>query len=312
MSIKIRVLVVALVALLVGCETEFIPAEIEVVPQIVVEGYVEASGVQSAPPYVILTRNLPFFTRLDTSEFADFYVHDAFVTVDDGDQTVTLTEVCLDDLTPEQVQLAEDFLGANLTQVPISFCVYLDASLRMFGEEGKTYSLRIEAEEKVLTASATIPIHTGLDSLWFDVPPGAPTRDSLAQLKVQLTDPDGPNYYRYFVNANGTGFRRDDFSVLEDDFFEGRELIFPLNKPQVDSVDFDLSTFGLFTRGDSITLKWLNFEESVFNFWNTIEFAAANQGPFSNATIIDSNIEGGLGVWSAQSASYYDLVVPER
>ncbi|MEM9836811.1 MAG: DUF4249 domain-containing protein [Bacteroidota bacterium] len=304
--------ILLLAALLWSCEEEFIPDEITVVPQIVVEGYVEAAGENSTPPYVILTRNLPFFSTLDSTEFSDIYVHDALVTVDNGDAIMQLTEVCLNDLSPEQVAVAEAFLGVNIDLVPISFCVYLDLTLAYVGEAGKTYDLRIEAEDKVITASTTIPEHAPLDSLWFVEPPGQATRDTLAQLQVQLTDPAGPTFYRYFVNANNAGFQRDDFSVLDDGFFDGEEIVFPLNKPAVDSVDFDLSTFGLFTRGDEVTVKWITFERDVFDFWNTIEFAAANQGPFSNATIIDSNVEGGLGVWAGQSASYYDLVVPER
>lgn len=301
-----------MVGVFTACEDEFVPDEVRANPQIVVEGYVEAAGENSAPPYVILTRNLPFFQRIDSSEFADFYVHDAQVSIDDGSQIIELTEVCLNSLTPEQVALAEAFLGTNLALVPSSFCVYLDAQFRMVGEAGKTYDLRIEAGDELLTASTTVPEIIALDSIWFDVPPGEDTRDSLAQMKVQLTDPPGPNFYRYFVNANGTGFRRDDFSVLEDDFFDDREIVFPLNKPAVDSVEFDLSTFGLFTRGDEITLKWMTIDEDVFNFWNTIEFASANQGPFSNYTIIDTNIEGGLGIWAGQAASYTDHIVPQR
>lgn len=295
-----------------ACEEEFTPEEVEVVPQIVVEGYVEAAGESSAPPYVILTRNLPFFSEIDSSAFGDFYVHDANITVNDGLTTVQLIEICLNSLTPEQVEIAEAFLGTNIEAVPSNFCVYLDPTVSMLGREGRTYELRIEAEGQNLRSSTTIPEVVPLDSVWFVNPPGEDTRDSLAQMQVRLNDPPGPNFYRYFVNANDTGFRRDDFSVIDDGFFDGRALTFPLNKPAVDSVSFDLSTFGLFTRGDEVVLKWINFERAVFDFWNTVEFAAANQGPFSNATLIDTNIEGGLGVWSGQSARYYRRNVPPR
>lgn len=294
---------------LFACEDEFIPEQVEVRPQLVVEGYIEAAGERSFPPYVILSRNLPFFTSLDSNQFADFYVHDAIVTVDDGTQNLVLTEICLNDLSPEQIELAANFLGTNVALVPINFCVYIDPTLAMRGEEGKTYTLNIEAEGKTLSARATIPPLVPLDSLWFTPPPGLATRDTLAQLQARLSDPAGKNFYRYFVDVNSQGLRRDDFSVLEDPFFDGRSFDFPLNRPRDPEEDFDLSTFGLFRLGDTITLKWVNIGEEVFRFWNTIEFAAANQGPFSNATIIDSNIEGGLGVWSAQSAVYYDRVV---
>ncbi|PHI21717.1 hypothetical protein CEQ90_00055 [Lewinellaceae bacterium SD302] len=302
-------LLFSLIALLFGCEKEFTPPDVEPEPQIVVEGYVEAAGDQSSPPYVILTRTLPFFSTLDSSQFADFYVHDAVVTVDDGDQIVALTEICLADLSPAQLALAEGFLGGNIDSRANSFCVYLDPGLQMFGQEGRSYDLRVEVENEVLTASTTIPAHVPLDSLYFVEPPGEDTRPDLAQMQVGITDPPGRNFYRYFVGINGGSFRRDDFSVLEDAFFDDRAIVFPLNRPLPDTSDFDLSTFGLFTIGDTAKVKWVTFDEASFNFWNTIEFASANQGPFSNYTIIDSNVEGGLGIWSGRSASYYESIV---
>ncbi len=301
-----------LLSLLLACEETFVPAEVELRPQIVVEGYIEAAPDRSLPPYVLLTRNLPFFSSLDSNQFGDFFVHNAQVSVSDGSRTVNLTELCLNDLSPEQLAIATSFLGSNLAIVPSNFCVYLDLSFTMQGEVGKTYQLSIAVENQSLQATASIPPTVPFDSIWFVPPPGLATRDSLAQLLVRLSDPLGKNFYRYFVEVNGNGMRRDDFSVIEDPFFEGQTLDFPLNKPRDPSVEFDLSTLGLFTRGDTLTLKWVSFEEAVFRFWNTIEFAAANQGPFSNGTIIDSNIEGGLGIWSAQSAVYYNLIVPAQ
>lgn len=296
--------------LLSGCEEEFTPPDVETSPQIVVEGYIEASGENSAPPYVILTRTLPFFRNLSSDEFADFFVHDAVVTVDDGDQQAVLTEICLADLTPEQQVLAEAFLGTNIDAVSPNFCVYLDVFSGMRGEVGKTYALSVSTPAgDELTATTTIPEHVALDSVYFAMPPGEPTRPELRQLQAILSDPAGPNFYRYFVQVNSGGFRRDDFSVLDDRFFDGGSFVLPLNQPLPDSADFDLSTFGLFTQGDTIELKWINFEKEVFDFWNTIEFAAANQGPFSNYTIIDTNVEGGLGIWAGQSASFYRRVV---
>lgn len=292
-----------------SCEEEFIPPDVDSEPQIVVEGYVEASGDQSAPPYVILTRTLPFFRDLDSSQFADFFVHDAEVTVDDGTSLVSLVELCLNDLSPEQIALAQSFLGENVNVVNANFCVYLDPTLSMFGEEGRTYDLSIRAEGKELRATTTIPVHAPLDSVFFAEPPGTLDRPDLKQMQIVLNDPPGPNFYRYFVSVNRGGFRRDDFSVLDDPFFDNREVTIPLNQPLADTANFDLATFGLFTVGDTATLKWVTFGEPSFNFWNTIEFAAANQGPFSNYTIIETNVEGGLGIWSGQSASYYERIV---
>ena len=53
----------------------------------------------------------------------------------------------------------------------------------------------------------------------------------------------------------------------------------------------------------------MSIGEEQFNFWNTLEFSRANQGPFSSYTRIDHNVEGGLGIWGGIAARYYPLTV---
>ena len=50
--------------------------------------------------------------------------------------------------------------------------------------------------------------------------------------------------------------------------------------------------------------KW-----EVYRNWNTLEFSNANQGPFASYTRLESNINGGLGIWGGLSVSYYTRVV---
>ena len=310
---RILLLLAGFVCLIVSsfsCQEEFTPETVAGPHPLVVEGYIEAAGNQSSPPYVFLTRSFPFFSEIGTDQFDDFYVHDATITVFDGEQEVRLTELCFNDLTPEQRELAANFLGRDLDSLGINLCVYLDLGLNMFGEEGKTYNLRVEAEGEILTAVTTIPRQIPLDSVFFVEPPGEP-RDTLAQLRVILDDPPEDNWYRYFVQVEDEGFRRDNFSVFDDRLFADERLEFPLNRPLASGESFDLSTFGLFRRGTNMTLKFLFIDEAHHRFWETLEFANSNQGPFSNYTRIATNIEGGLGIWGGIAASYYERDVPE-
>lgn len=300
-----------ILALLTSCEEEFIP-EVSTDPQqIVVEGYIEA-GERPTPPFVILTRSFPFFQKINPSGFDNAFVHNANVEVSDGERTVQLTELCLNELTPEQQVLAGQLLGFNPDSIAFNFCAYIDLSFSMMGQEGKRYDLRVEAEDQVLNATTTIPFHVPLDSLWFVVPPGKPN-DTLAELRIFMTDPgDRADFYRYQTQINGMGFRSPFTSVTDDLLFNGQSFQFPLAKAEDRNAEFDPATYGLFHRGDTVALKWITLDEAHFDFWNTLEFTLANQGPFSNYTRIDSNIEGGLGIWGGLSASYYEEVVPEE
>lgn len=294
---------------LTSCETEFTPEITTEVNDIVVEGYIEA-GENARPPYVILTRAVPFFATLAVDNFNDFFVHDAIIKVSDGEEIVSLTELCLGDLSSEQKALAGEFLGIDATNLGINFCIYIDLTQSLIGELGKTYELNILAEGQELQSSTFIPAHVPLDSLRFVSPMGL-ALDSLVELRGSLTDIGGrADFYRFFSGRGNEPLRPSFNSVADDLFFDGQVLEIPIPRTYPDSVEFDPVTFGLFEKGDSITVKWMNIDEATFDFWNTLEFNAANQGPFSSYTKIESNIEGGLGIWGGYSVSYYNIIAP--
>ena len=300
--------VLIFLAALWSCEERFTPESINI-PELVVEGYIEA-GEQASPPYVILTRDMPFFSTFNADGLEGMFVHNATIEISDGETSVLLTEICLEELNEGQKQLAQSFFGFNLDSIGFNFCVYIDLSFTMMGEEGKTYDLYVESEGIQLNASTYIPEHIAVEEFRFREPPGTPN-DTLAQLICTLNDPPNEaNYYRYQVDFNGTGYISPLASVSDDRLFDGELAEFPLAKPEPRGTDdFDLETFGLFRLGDTVTIKWISLDEAHYNFWNTLEFSLANQGPFSNYTRIDSNVEGGLGIWGGISASYYRLPV---
>jgi len=295
-----------------ACEEEFIPDVTVEEPAIVVEGYIEA-GEERLPPYLLLTRSQPFFSEINLGDLDNFFVHDALVSISDGSQTVNLEEICWEDLNEVQ-QL---FLGALLEQsginnfdsIPGNFCVYVDLDNTISGEIGKTYDLKIEVEDKVLTASTTIEEQVPLDSLRFIEPEGN-VPDSLKELRVIFKDPPGVNnYYRYFTSINGTPFIPAFNSVADDALFDGQEFEFPLPKAEPRDSDAGPSSFGLYVVGDTARIKWATIDQGNFNFWNTLEFNAINQGPFASYTRVETNVTGGIGIWGAYSSHYYTIIV---
>lgn len=295
-----------------ACEEEFIPDVTTDPEQIVVEGYIEAGDID-LPPYVILTRSQPFFSEINLADFENFFVHDALVTVSDGIETVVLEELCWEDLDEVQQAQVNDLLArsrvGDVDSIPGNICVYLDFDFAMVGTIGRTYDLRIEVEDKVLTASTTLEDQVPLDSLRFIIPDGN-LPDTLRELRVVFNDPLGiANFYRYFTSINNANFIPGFNSVADDALFDGQSFEFPLPKGEPRNTTSGPATFGLYTVGDTVTVRWTTIDQANFDFWSTLEFNAINQGPFSSYTRVDTNIEGGIGIWGAYASHYYSLVV---
>ncbi len=291
-----------------SCEEEFIPEINSAPPEIVVEGFIEG-GDSPTSPFVILTRSIPFFSEISLNDIEGFFVHDAYVTVTSDDKTIQLQELCLSELSEEQQSLVSELFGVNTDSVGLDFCVYIDATFSMEGEVGKQYDLHIEVEDKVITASTTIPEVAKISNLTFQDVPGVPS-DTLRELRITLEDmPNEANFYRYFTNRNDEGLLAPFNSVLNDLFFDGDTFEFPLPKAEASGVEFDLETFGFYRVGDDMEIKFCAIDEAHFDFWSTLEFNRANQGPFSSATVISYNIEGGIGIWGGYSSSIRRLTV---
>lgn len=291
-----------------SCQVEFIPEPTGGEEEIVVEGFIEA-GENATPTYVILTKSLGFFNEISPETFSNLFVRDAEIKVSDGTTEIELTELCLSDLPPELVPVASDFLGFDAAQSALDFCIYADLSGAIEAEVGGRYDLTINVEGKTLTATTTIPEHVPLEELVFGEVPGTPS-DTLAELRCTISDPpDMPNYYRYFTQINDSVMFAGIPSVTDDRLFDGQNFEFPVNKHEPRNAEFDPETFGFYRVGDTLTLRWTNIDQEHFDFWNTLEFNALNQGPFSSYTRVDFNIDGGLGIWGGYSTSYYTLVV---
>lgn len=293
-----------------ACEREFIPEISTEAAQIVVEGYIEA-GPNASPTFVTLTRTLSFFQELGQEAFDELYVHDAEVIVRSGNEEWQLTEVCWADLPPEVRRQVLELSGFTVDTLAFNACVYIDPSFQLVGEVGRSYDLEVRVGEELLTATTTIPPHVPLDSISTRELPG----DSLVdwrEIRAFISDPaDRADYYRYFTAVNSPVLVSPINSVVDDPFFNGQSFEFPINKAEARDSTGDFETFGLYLVSDTVQIKWTNIDEAHYNFWNTLEFGAVNQGPFSSYTRIQGNVEGGLGIWGGYSFSTYDLIIAE-
>lgn len=295
----------------IGCEEPYTPSTIESQQEYVVEGYVEA-GNQTNPVFVMISRSIPYLSTVSPDKFAELFVKNAEVTVNDGDKSVRLTQICLNDLPEEIKKMVAEALNLDPENLTADICIYGDILNQIIKEEGRTYTLDITVEGKQLKATTTIPIHVPIhDLVWMD-PPGTPN-DTLARLLATIQDPlETMNYYRYFTADVGEGFVAPFNSVVDDAIFNGKTFEFPLQKAERRGGDFSPETFGLYKRGSKVVIKWCSLDKQHFNFWNTRDFAANSGGPFSSYTRISTNIEGGLGIWGGYAVSVDTLEVPVK
>ncbi len=306
--VELPILMLLAGLLLTACEERFQPELTDEEPELVIEGHIEA-GDTPLPPYIILTRTLPFYSNIHPEAIDELFVHNAVVRVSDGEQTVTLEEVCLSNIPPELQAIVAETL-TNVDTGFIDYCLYTDPGFSMVGEVGKTYDLYVETDREIATATTTIPEHVPLDSVYFVAAPGG-HGDSLLEMRVKLTDPVSEQYYRYFTSTNGGLLYPSFGSVFDDAFFNGQTFEFPLPKGEPPYREADDGVYGLHLPGDEVNLKWTNLDRDHHDFWDTVEYNKVNQGPFGSYTQIKTNIEGGLGIWGGYSVSNYLVVAVE-
>lgn len=298
----------------VSCEEPYIPPTTEEDQQYVVEGYIE-EGEGSMPTYVMVTKSLPYLSTIGPEQLANIFVKNANVTVNDGEKTVTLVQLCLNELPEELRRQALELLGLNPDSSSVNICLYVDILQQLKKKQGGKYDLNVDIDGYNLSATTTIPNYVPLYDPHFEEPPGEPS-DTLAALWFKIKDPAGPNYYRYLTTGDeGDGLLAPFQSTTDDSFFDGKEFDFPLNQAERrggGDGDNNFDDFGLFHRGDSLTVKWMCLDKVHYDFWRTRDFAANSGGPFSSYTRIKTNIKGGLGIWGGYSVGYHRLYCPPK
>jgi hypothetical protein len=303
-----------------SCEKEYIPEDVFDNPELVVEGYIEY-GDSALPPYVILTKSFPYTSTLSADKLNELFVHNATVKVSDGNTEIQLTEICLNTIAAIDTALAQMVaqsigLGdVDITQ--LNYCVYVDlaaflGSSPLIPTVGKTYDLLIIAEGDTIRSQTTIPPLVELDSVFYVNHPDFPQNDSLVELRGTLSDFAGrQDYYRVFTKRNNEPrYALIGGSVIDDSVFEGRQSFeFPIQRGQSITQEFDPNTFGYFWRGDTAVVRFSNIDYRHFRFWETLEFNLGTQGPFSTYVRVESNIQGGLGVWGGISFKDYKIII---
>ncbi len=299
-------------ALFMSCETPYVPPTTDADQLYVVEGYIE-EGPGSLPTYVLVTKSIPYLSTIGPDVFAKLFVKNANVVVNDGEKNIQLTKLCLNDLPAELRKAALETLGLNPDSTVLDICLYADLLNQINKKQGGKYDLSVTIEDQLLTATTTIPKHVPITKFRWDDPPGEPN-DTFARLWITIDDNPGvKDYYRYMTtDKDNTTLYAPQESTNDDVFFDGKSFEFPLFKAEQRDSTTNFDTFGLFMRGDSCSIKWMNLDAAHYGFWKTRDASANRGGPFSSYIRIKSNIKGGLGVWGGYSVSNYSLYCPPK
>ena len=275
---------------------------------IVVEGYME----NGRNPVVILSRDASLQETGSFIDIGELYIRNAQITVSDGERSVELVEVKENDpkVIGNLFQLPADFLDLGSQLVDFYYYTTRESDSDFRGEIGKKYTLNIDVEGQKVSGNTVIPSPPLSDSIFYQINDEI---DTLARVFLRVVDPAGEkNYYRYFTSRNEEPFYPGTFaSVADDQVVDGTSFNFPLDRAQAKSQPIeDPQTFGFFSRGDSVSVKFCTLPATHYTFWNTLETNLRNVGnPFGGITLIESNIEGGNGIWGGQACRYNTIII---
>lgn len=262
-------------------------------PKLVIDATIENDRY----PIVYLSQSLDYFSSITPDVLSSAFIHDAKITVGDGNREIKLKEY----------SLIND-LGLTLSYYTIS---PLDSSF--LGQLNQSYSIKVEVEGQSYQATTRIPnITRQIDSLWWEPVPLSKDADD-SNIFIRATDRPGlGDYIRYFTKVNSKPYFPGFNSVYDDQVIDGTSYTIPIAKGFDKNEVFSDST-AFFKKGDTVTIKLCNIDKQTYDFWRTFEFSFQSIGnPFSSPTRILSNFNNGaLGYFGGYAAQYRKFIIPE-
>ena len=293
---KLLILIFALGFVFSSCQKEIELDIPEYTPKLVVEGWIENGQY----PIVLLTRSSSFFSHLDSTYFIDsLFVKDALVVVSDG-------------VVYDTLKFTLDFNAYLNNSWPM---IYYKGS-KILGAENGSYTLHIEADNKVINGNAFIPKKVGFDSLYW-MPDPAVEGDTLGLIYAVLSDPPNEkNYYRIFAKRLGKDYNFISVtgSLIDDVYIDGKpSFTFNIIRGEMNYRDEELyedPEVGYFKRGDTVVVKISSITMDHYLFWRTFEENSVGGGnPFTNPMPLKHNVSGAIGVFGGYGSQYDTVVI---
>ena len=268
-----KMLFILALLLLAACQEKELPSA---PPRLVVEGWIENGG----HPVVTVTRTMSVVIgeELDAGDVAHNIIRRAKVTVSDGVQSWQLEGKIDTDVFPP----------------------YRYSTDALTGEVGRTYSIRVEYQDYVVTGETTIPEPVPIDRVYVKE-----VADGKATLACAFTDPAAPgNYYKVFTRTRG---RDGDYisaafgMVADEDLTQAQTEITIFSNIRV----MENYIRPNIEEGETVSVKLRTLTRESFLLWDAHERrmmgTAFSMRPTDTQAI--GNLTGGLGYWVGYGAS---------
>ncbi|MDR1682436.1 MAG: DUF4249 domain-containing protein [Candidatus Symbiothrix sp.] len=282
---------------LFACNEDRAIAFVDYEPKIVVEGSIETGE----SPIVMLSWSASFEQPLDTFSLLKQVIRSAKVSVSDGEQTETLT------------------LGVNHDYIP----PYTYYGSRLKGETGKTYRLEIEYRSGLISAETTIPAAAPLDSCRFVK--NAPN-DTTGYVRICFKNRSDVFYQvatrvrSHYSSKKGQWEKTAETVFMPclygnfpaTQFAKNEDVEMQINKGPIIFAYAKTQFNTYFVEGDKIELKFRTQTKQAYDFWSSwqSEILNARNPIFPAVGNLQSNIEGGIGVWAGYGT--YKYIVDTR
>jgi hypothetical protein len=164
---------------------------------------------------------------------------------------------------------------------------YQTSSLQ--GVEGRTYSLKIEANGNEYAATSTMPYHVPIDSINYEQ-----EDDGDYRIVCKFKDPAGvANYYKLKITTNDTaGIDSSNIRIVSDKFADGQEL--------------SLTYHTHLLLNDSVFAKLEGIDKVTYDFYRTVPDVEGDIRSFMSAppaNPVNNISNGGLGYFAAYTIS---------
>ncbi|NDV45618.1 DUF4249 domain-containing protein [Paludibacter sp. 221] len=275
-------ILLALLPALVSCEFGVNLDEIPYEPKIVVEGRIENNTYAS----VLLSVSAPVLGEQDTIKLLNHVIRSARVTVSDGETSEVLRLAYSPDHLPPY-----EYKGHVIR-----------------GEVGKNYSLKIEYDNKIITATTHIPEPVDIDDIWFR---RNSENDTTGYIGVSFKNTSNQFYSvatsPYSVKGVFTPCLYGN--VNSSHYPAGEQIDMELRKGPSIYPKNNFKTYYL--ASDTIRIKLCTQPRSAYDFWTSYQNEIINtQNPlFPAFSSLKSNIEGGIGIWSGYGSVTYGVIL---
>ncbi|HEX8376727.1 MAG TPA: DUF4249 domain-containing protein [Pedobacter sp.] len=168
---------------------------------------------------------------------------------------------------------------------------------RVRGTPGHTYTLKVEADGKIYTASSTMPNQVRIDTVALNS--SSFFGNIRRTISVEYQDPSGvKNYYRCLLQVNGTPSKQG--FLFDDNFTDGKRVSQEL-------FDFDLDI----EEGDLAEIELHCIDSVIYRYWQGLDQNQNRGGASTTPANPVSNISNGaLGYFSAHTKQNKVVRIP--